>query len=353
MATPSKANAASSRSGPRFHGRLGSRFRGPALVAGSATAAEEGGACEVSDRITFRREVPIVIWGLRWTKDSFRFIHSGWYWTLKREGFHVTWVEDRARNAAAVSPGAIVLCVNVASRHLPRVEGARYVGHNLPESQCTALEDSGGRVARLQVWTNEVPVPDASKEVPCVSFDAQTRTLYQPWGTPFAVRTWRTTPAEPSTSTEYWIGSIWNDAAGQGNRPVMENWRSVLHERNLTFRKVPPGWPDRLSPYAALIRRSRLGSSVVGDWQRTHEYLPCRVFKNTSAGVPPSGNNPAYSRVFGDAAIVDDDLARLADRILSERAADRRERLAEAQQRMRPYTYERSLQRILDLAGQT
>lgn len=296
------------------------------------------------------KRLSIVIWGLKWTKHSHRFIHSAWYWALKREGFDVTWVEDRAGHTGLVSPGTVVFAFELAADHLPLVRGARYVGHNLTTAQSEAIRSAGGELMKLQVWTNQVQAVALSPDLPCVAFDAETRTLFQPWGTPFPEVTWRANVAQRTKPREFWIGSIWNDAAGQGNRPVMERWKRVLASRGVAFRKVPPGWPDRPSLYASLIRRSRMGSAIVGDWQRTHEYVPCRVFKNTSSGVAPSGNNPAYVRIFGDAAIVEENLEALADRLLAEPLRERQERLAEAQVCLRSYSYEQSLQRILGLA---
>ena len=249
-----------------------------------------------------------------------------------------------------MAPGSTVFAFGLAAEHLPLVRGVRYVGHNLTDVQSDKILSSGGNLTHIQVWTNKVVAPGVSPNLACVAFDARNKTLYQPWGTPFPESSWHAEAAVRRSSSEFWIGSIWSNSAGQGNRTMLESWKNVLSSKGVTFRKVLPGWPDRPGAYAALIRRSRLGASIVGDWQCANEYLPCRVFKNTSVGVAPAGNNLAYSRIFGDSAVVESDLDTLADRLLTETWADHQERLREAQKRTRPYTYEIGLERILDLS---
>jgi hypothetical protein len=97
-----------------------------------------------------------------------------------------------------------------------------------------------------------------------------------------------------------------------------------------------------------LVRRSRLAAAVVGDWQREHGYLPCRLFKNVSFGAVPIGNSPVYERLFGNIALVCDDLSELVNSYLALSPADRRERVRSAQDLMRNYTYEAAFNRILD-----
>lgn len=62
----------------------------------------------------------------------------------------------------------------------------------------------------------------------------------------------------------------------------------------------------------------------------------------------PSGNSPVYKRLFGNIALVSDDLSELVNSYLAMSPSDRRERVKSAQDLMRSYTYEAAFIRILD-----
>lgn len=290
---------------------------------------------------------PVVIWGLRNTKHTHRFIHQSFFRCLRKSGSTVLWLEDVPRARDKIPLGAVVFVSNVAFQHLPQRSDLRYVSHNLPEEMVSNLDRLSRGHLKLQVWTKNSRGKAVSNSK-AVTFDYDSRTLFQPWGTPWSEFEW----SKPSPKTqkrngrEFWIGSIWNNEQNQGNEEALSKWRLVLKEIGTKFTPVSAGWPDTQSFYSALIRRSRFGVSIVGNWQRSEEYLPCRVFKNLSAGVVPAGNTPALKIVFGEYSVVHENLEELVTSLSALSAEDKYEMVIRAQEIMTDFTFESSLARI-------
>lgn len=276
---------------------------------------------------------------------SHRHIHAGWAHALRRMGLKVLWLDDEPSQASRVPEGAIVLASNVAQKHLPWRSDLRYVLHNVSPDD-PGMEDITHRAIWWQVWTRQAS--GSATETPCVSVDWARRTIFQPWGTPFPRETWRA-PFPGGSRHEYWIGSIWDNEAGQGNRAAILAWRRALARRGITFRKAPRGWPDSPRAYSALVRRSALAAAITGEWQADQEYAPCRLFKNVSCGALPLSNDPVVLRLFGECGIHSADFDQLIDRALSLSPAESRARTMSAQEILGAYTYEAGLRRALRL----
>lgn len=291
----------------------------------------------------------VVVWGLRTSKHSHRYIHSGWYRTLRDAGYEVRWTDDRPGAADALTPGCVVLSVNVASKHLPIRPDCRYVLHNIDVAQVTAHLYVAPPVLQLQVWTRDASGPPLEPGLPCVQYDEAQQKIFQPWGTPFPETSWVREPIPTGLRREFWIGSIWNNGLNQGNAPAIARWRDALHHVDVRFSKVPRGWPDTPGAYGWLVRHSALGAGIVGDWQSDKQYLPCRMFKNLSFGALPVGNNHGYSALFGDDAVVSLDFEVLAQDALG-RGHDA-EALKRCQALLPRYTHLAALERMLTLVG--
>jgi hypothetical protein len=288
----------------------------------------------------------IVIWGLKLSRHSHRFIHKGFADNFKKMGFETYWVEDSKKNQELLLKPSIVFGFNGASKHLLYNKSNCYVLHNIERP--VALESR--KILNLQVLTTDskgVQI-DNSKAL----YDDEARTLYQPWGIPEARENWLE-PRVKLSKIESWIGSVWNNSLGQGNRAIIESYIIELSKRKIKFRRKGGTRSFSLngvSPKKAFyfVNRSPIGSAVVGEWQFEHRYLPCRIFKNVAAGAIPSSNSD-MSSVFGDVGIFNPNLGELIDRILNVSLNERCIRVKEAQNLILKYTYEASIKRIIKL----
>ena len=288
----------------------------------------------------------VVIWGLRTTRHSHRYIHKGFYENFKIMGYQVVWVDDREANQKYLEGSNLVIAASIASAHIINNPNNHYVTHNFDNPEFTNAEN----VLRLQVWTNDSNGVEVDSSVALYNQDS--RTLYQPWGLPEPESTWLN-PSKEKSGTEYWVGAVWNNSLNQGNRSLIAQYKSALKDEGIGFRRVGgTRWLTKsgLSPRAAyrLVNKSPLGSAVVGDWQRSKGYIPCRLFKNVAAGSIPS-SNADFSSIFSDSGIYNENLQNLVKHVSQISFQEKIERVDLAQKNLKPYKYESSINRIIQV----
>jgi len=288
----------------------------------------------------------VVIWGLRTTRHSHRYIHEGFYENFKIMGYQVVWVDDREANQKYLEGSNLVFAVNIASAHIINNPNNLYVTHNFDNPGFTNSEN----VLRLQVWTNDSNGVEVDSSVALYNQDS--RTLYQPWGLPEPESTWLN-PSKEKGGTEYWVGAVWNNSVNQGNQSVIAQYKSALKDEGIGFRRVGgTRWLTKsgLSPRAAyrLVNKSPLGSAVVGQWQSSKGYIPCRLFKNVAAGSIPS-SNADFSSIFSDSGIYNENIQNLVKHVSQISSQEKIERVHLAQNNLKPYKYESSINRIIQV----
>ena len=97
-----------------------------------------------------------------------------------------------------------------------------------------------------------------------------------------------------------------------------------------------------------LINSSPIGASIVGNWQRENEYIPCRFFKNIAAGAPPSSNLD-LSEILKIKGIFHNNLELLVGERLGQSKKEEIEMVKDAQVIIKTYSYENSIKRIIGM----
>jgi hypothetical protein len=294
----------------------------------------------------------ITVWGLKKKRHSHRFIHQGFYENLFEMKLGVNWLEDSKRNKEKLSPGGLLLASGVAARNLPMIPNGNYILHNidLTTGQKEQLNNLGAKVLNLQVYTNQSKGTDIWN-LPFVKLDIANKTLYQPWGVPIDKDKWQPSTDSRNSKIEYWVGAIWNNQQNQGNQEILREYGNLLSNRNIELKRVGG---SRISlgglsdvDAAIKIRKSPIGATIVGNWQREVQYIPCRLFKNIAAGVAPA-TNLDVSNLLGNDALYSTNIGELIEMVLTENAATRKHRLSNAQALISPYTYKNAISRIID-----
>jgi hypothetical protein len=305
-----------------------------------------------------RRFGKVVIWGLRRQWHSHRFIHQGFFETFKYLGIPVVWT-DFGSDPGIIEPGDFVITSNVQGRGTrgnplaPLKAGAYYCFHGFAHSGY----DGSDRPPRheidrkyslnLEVFVDKAGA--ASDQWDTVTyFDRPSKTLHQPWGTNLHEERFRA-PVVSRSPFVFWVGAIWNNALDQGNRPEVDELRSVLRRRSLRFvhLKFVPDWVS-----IAAVRASRVAPAIAGRWQVEHNYLPCRMFKNISYGQLGVSNVPKFAELYRGCTVSGRSVAELVENAL---ALSRRDvvELVEAQQEItRRHTYVHKIGNIFRAAGE-
>lgn len=286
----------------------------------------------------------LVVWGLRRKYDTYRYIHAGFAAAGTRLGWQVDWVEDDEANQPAVTSDSLVVGVNLCQKYLPVVPGARYVIHNNERPDLAEVIHEGSGI-NLQTWTFDCPGAPLDGQQ-AIRYNESTRTLFQPWGTSIPESNW----SRPNVSTSkfvFWVGSIWDNDLGQGNRAVIAQLQGALRAAG---RRLVHLWRTPEILHKKLIQFSGLRPAVCGQWQATNGYIPCRAFKNLSFGALPISNNRAINTALGESIPYYTDMQVLVDSYLSLDQSEVLERTAEAQANLGWFTYESNLRRFASLS---
>ncbi len=294
----------------------------------------------------------IIVWGLNNQRHSHRFIHQGFYENLSLTHENVYWLPNSKRINLSPFRRRLIIASGMASSNLPILPNTDYVLHNvvLTRNQLYACGILNPKILRLQVHTNDSK-GEKFWDSPYVSLDVKNRTLYQPWGTPTPRESWNPLAVANSTSVEYWIGAVWNNKQNQGNSEMIQTYKRVLKSNSIDFKRIGgsrlrrDGITEKRA--ADLVRKSRIGAAIVGEWQQKSQYVPCRIFKNIAAGIAPVSNGD-YRGLFGDSQIYSKDIEFLVHEAISESLTSKQLRLDAAQEAAKSHTYGASLDRIME-----
>ena len=297
-----------------------------------------------------------VIWGFNRVRHSHRFIHKGYFETLKSLGKDVIWLDDHPDNKDFIKAGDVVITVGIQSSFLPINPNVHYVLHNVsPE-----ISDQINNQIKLKVFTNDSSGSKIDESI--ALWDEKNRMLYQPWGLPELPDTWLSPNLKPS-NLENWIGLVWDDELNQGNIRQIGTYKSVLKENGIKFKKLGgtqtisrSGFSSRTISREGLsskksfakVNQSAIGAAIVGEWQQQNGYIPCRAFKNVAAGAIPISNSN-FTHVFGDSYLYSPSIADLVDVATSLKGREILERSEDCKQSLQKYSYESALKRIIDV----
>lgn len=297
----------------------------------------------------------VVLWGLRTTfNDTFYFIHKGLYETLKKLGVPVLWVDDQESNIDVIKHGDLVYGVDRAAKFLPARSDVKYCLHNISEQFIGKLNPK--QYLAIQVLTLDRFLERREQSRPldtylygAASYDPIGNVLYQSWGTPMLARDFMAPMNFPLKKSEYFVGTIWDNELGQGNTRVIAEYEKLLHAHQIQFKCVK-GAPEFFNPI--YVRHSAIGASIVGDWQRTHGYTPCRLFKAVSYGRIGAINSSG-SKIQYPWAIANENIGELIEEILQMSDSDTKELIRFQQKALEQETYEAKIANVCTvLAGQ-
>jgi len=289
-----------------------------------------------------------VIWGLRNSRHSHRYIHKGFYDTLRRLNVEVLWLDDLEKYRELIRPGDLVIAAGVACSFLPVRHKVRYVLHNVDNP---IILDAVNRI-QLQVFTTDASGEKIDETISL--WNEKEKTLYQPWGLPEPKKDWHA-PQNLKSKKENWIGAIWNNELGQGNREQLDLYISILKNHGIKFNRL--GGTRSISKEGLSskksfekVNQSRIGAAIVGDWQKKSGYIPCRAFKNIAAGAIPI-SNANMTHVFGSDYLHIPDLEELVEYSLGLDYDEISMRSQSCKETLAGYSFERALIRMVTVGS--
>jgi hypothetical protein len=217
-------------------------------------------------------------------------------------GFSTIWLDDVPSSNLVDLKNALVISEDQADENLQASPNASYVLHHSTKRK---YHDEGAEVLNLANFTvahirkmrDDVSVLSGLEELDEVTYyDSSTRTLYQPWATnllPTEISSDMVMTPTRLTKHIHYIGTIGHD----GIRSVMRRVRHQSWKLQLRL-KVHSRVDDATAQ--ALLCSSRTAFDIRGNHHRNVGYIPCRIWKGLSYGLPMTSNSPLLETVFGD-----------------------------------------------------
>ncbi len=284
----------------------------------------------------------VVVWGGRTDLHSHGHIHRHFFRAAQALGLPAFWVDDEPAARGLLEPGTLVIAADIWANHIaPAAPHVSYVLHNFDGSHplCRDLENAPERLLRLQVWSN-----DALGEPWDIarSYFREGRTLFQPWGTDLLADEFLAPVANLEARDAVFVGAIWSDRSDEGelgNEGAIDELRTALAARGLGFRHLTHV-SDAENVDA--VRSARLAPAFAGAWQVSHNYFPCRVFKNVSYGQVAITNVPGLQELFSACGLGATTIEGMIGEALELAETDYLDLVREQQRIVSRYTYRES-----------
>jgi hypothetical protein len=278
----------------------------------------------------------LLVWGLKNSKHSHRFIHRAVYLAFqsiaKSTEMVAAWVDDLpAQLNLKTYSGKQRRCLVFCSPHygcdkyLPIIESAYYIAH----ADLDVCPVTGERITKYsehvrlksaiywevfrRVYDKHCPTIDRSN---LVFFNQQSKRLVMPWATDLLphqiektkdiVRTRYLRKALFPGNKVLFVGTVWHR-----NEIVLSQFADVCKKHGLQFSIEHIKEVNDLvaATYSCYMAPAIQGTGHIQS--QTSFYVPCRIFKNISYGALGVTNNPGVNTILGRQLIFSRDLTEL------------------------------------------
>lgn len=249
----------------------------------------------------------VIMWGFKHTYNTYGHIHEGFARAFKHMGWETYWVDEKSLLSRDYFYNAIVLTEHQAvNKEMPVRDDCFYLVHNLNGGSFVAnelLKDANKLhfgVYVTNTYSDHGPITWLDKYTPLYK---DKRVLEIMWATdimPEEIEYNKTKATVLNTNSKaiHWVGS--------GRRTLLPFARAAA-EAGVEFYTHSSNDQNYVSveENVRLIQESRFAPALVDDYQLTHPYIPCRIFKNISYGQFGVTNSEMVNKFFEGKLICD------------------------------------------------
>ena len=251
----------------------------------------------------------IIVWGYK-SKERYHthgHVHEGFYRALKFMGHDVQWLDQMDNQSGELNnrvSNTLFITEHQATAKMPIRKDCTYAIHNYFESRPMVKERFKDlRVLHFGVFTGK---PYFGND--CIWLDRWTpfypdkKAMEMMWATdllPYEIEANKAGAKviNRDSAVINWVGTMWDGPFG--NMQELSDFRVACIENHISL--IHYGYPNQVSleENVKLTRESLFAPAIVGGWQREHNYIPCRIFKNISYGQFGVTNSEAVQELFG------------------------------------------------------
>ena len=221
----------------------------------------------------------VIVWGHKLHSHTHSYIHGAFDKAFRHLGYETYWLDNADDVSGMNFENCLFITEGQVDQNIPKVKTGKYVLHN-----CDIQKYHGMHTLALQVYTNgrEKSCGVFGKEIePCVFYDEDNRTIYQPWATDLLPEEISKEPVFVENGKVGWVGSVWGGY--HGNDTELIPFIDTCGERGFEFMSISPG-SCSFEQNRTAIAGVEIAPAIVGRWQKVNGYIPCRIFKNISYG---------------------------------------------------------------------
>lgn len=250
----------------------------------------------------------IVVWGRRLINSNSHthsYVHAAFVQAYRYLGEDVYWLADEDDTSLFDFSNTLFITEGFENLKMPIRNDSWYVLHHVDFNRFAGFEN---RIINLKAYsthnlsfaTDAVKINDFEYlQNDYVEADITSRLLVIPWATHLLPHEIELLPKEVIAARRknliHWVGSITDGE--MGNIEQIRELATACNNLKINFHhsKVSEGWESR-----AAIQESVVAPCIVGGWQKSVDYLPCRAFKNASFCRVPMTNSRVISEMLNN-----------------------------------------------------
>ena len=274
------------------------------------------------------------LWGHEHYSHTHSYIHYGFYKAAKSLGWSVEWISNTPANGELFksrnTDGWLFLTEGQVDTYMPKNENAFYILHNCDQSHY--LHISLNQKLVLQVYTNDC-LSDNVVHINDKKFEYWTtkgNVFYMPWATDLLPSEIDENIRNLSIKTSGEAVFVGTHGDGVfGNCHQISPFKKRCVELHIPFKIISS---TRITQEDSIshIKTSFLAPTIVGAWQKSKGYIPCRIFKTVSYGqLGITNSKEAFEAIdclgvfnSNEANLVNDSLEKIMDPILRKTAME-------------------------------
>jgi hypothetical protein len=241
----------------------------------------------------------VVIWGHKLGTHTHSYIHQGFYTAFKELGYNTHWFDNADDVREFDFANTLFLTEGQVDKNMPVRNDCIYLLHNTERTRYQELPPT--QYINFQVYNDTIlDIPNLVKLDTCIYYDLAGRCFYMPWATDLLPNEIEEIKQQlPTIMKEkcvYWIGTI---GGGRfGNKTTLAPFIQACEENGIKFTQAGAATRVAGTDSIALTRVSYIAPAIVGEWQKSVGYIPCRIFKNISYGQMGVTNSKRVHELF-------------------------------------------------------
>lgn len=237
----------------------------------------------------------VVIYGHKLHSHTHSYIHNAFYRAFQNLNYNTIWLDDNDDLSGIDFSNSLFITEGQVCKNMPLIKGNKYILHNCyDDGMWNTINAQGIDYLKLQVYTDDVlNYTDAKLLEPCIYHDSVGKIFYMPWATDLLPDEISLTPSIQRINKAWWVGTMGTGTFG--NMTELSGFIHACKENGVEFEHA-----NNLSveENRQRIAQSYMAPAIVGTWQKSKGYIPCRIFKNISYGQFGITNSAQVQELF-------------------------------------------------------